>query len=199
MFELSEIWHTSKREGSAFLERVRVYALPDATVWQPGDWADWAIYWKKEHDAVDSRARQHGAGILGEHGHRRLMQMQRFYTEVADILGTLADIVQPRTFEELERYGLADPARDAPRPGSATDNPMGSQVATAATDPRQVLVAVAAQQWPATRDSNDPSRLRRFEEHFPDTYFAIEARQLREAIEAGDGQAVKARRKTEGL
>jgi magnesium transporter len=111
MFELSEIWRTSKQEGNTFLERVRVYALPDARVWQPGDWVDWAIFWKQEHDALENRARQHGASILGEHGHRKLMQMQRFYTQVADILGTLADIVQPRTFEELERYGLADPPR----------------------------------------------------------------------------------------
>jgi len=80
-------------------------------VWQPGDWVDWAIFWKQEHDALENRARQHGVSILGEHGHRKLMQMQRFYTQVADILGTLADIVQPRTFEELERYGLADPPR----------------------------------------------------------------------------------------
>ena len=36
------------------------------------------------------------------------MQMQTFYTQVADILGTLADIVQPRTFEELKRYGFED-------------------------------------------------------------------------------------------
>jgi signal transduction histidine kinase len=32
--------------------------------------------------------------------------MRNFYTQVSDILGTLADIVQPRTFEELERYGF---------------------------------------------------------------------------------------------
>jgi hypothetical protein len=35
--------------------------------------------------------------------------MRNFYTHVADILGTIADIVQPRTFEELERYGFNDP------------------------------------------------------------------------------------------
>jgi hypothetical protein len=111
MFELSEIWRTSKREGSAFLERVRVYALPDAKVSMPGDWVDWAIYWKQEHDALDNRARQYGAAILGQHGHSKLMQMQGFYTQVADILGTLANIVQPRSLEELERYGLDDPPR----------------------------------------------------------------------------------------
>jgi internalin A len=73
------------------------------------DWAGWAVHWKREHDELDALARQHGATILGEHGHHQLMRMQHFYTQVADILGTLADIVQPRTFEELERYGFEDP------------------------------------------------------------------------------------------
>jgi GNAT superfamily N-acetyltransferase len=108
MFELSEIWRTSRQEGGEFLKRVRIYALPDAKIWKPTDWADWAIYWKQEHDDLDGRARQHGATILGAHGHRRLMQMQRFYTQVADILGTLAGIVQPRSFEQLERYGFEE-------------------------------------------------------------------------------------------
>jgi internalin A len=110
MFELSEIWRTSKQEGDAFLSRVRVYALPGTKVSRPEDWADWAIYWRQEHDALDKRAREYGATILGEHGHRKLMEMQRFYTQVPDILGTLADIVQPRSLKELERYGLEDPA-----------------------------------------------------------------------------------------
>ena len=101
MFELSEIWRTSRQEGSEFLRRVRIFALPDAKIWTPLDWSDWAIHWKQEHDVLDSRARQHGAAILGEYGHRRLMQTRRFYSEVPDILGTLADIVQPRTLKEL--------------------------------------------------------------------------------------------------
>jgi internalin A len=87
---------------------VRIFALPDAKIWDPLDWTDWAIYWKKQHDALDSRARKHGAGILGESGQRRLLQMQRFYTQVPDNLGILSDIVQPRTFEELEHYGFDD-------------------------------------------------------------------------------------------
>ena len=61
----------------------------------PDRLADWAIYWKKQHDALDSRAKEHGAAILGEHGHRRLLQMQRFYTQVPDILGTLPTSYSP--------------------------------------------------------------------------------------------------------
>jgi internalin A len=108
MFELSEVWRTSRQEGKAFLERVRIYALPDANIFTPTDWTDWAIHWKQEHDALENRARQHGIVILGELGHRRLTQMRNFYTQVSDILGTLADIVHPRTLKELERYGFND-------------------------------------------------------------------------------------------
>jgi hypothetical protein len=35
--------------------------------------------------------------------------MRNFHTQVFDVLGTLADIVQPLTFEDLERYGFNDP------------------------------------------------------------------------------------------
>jgi internalin A len=108
MFELSEVWRTSKQQGQGFLDRVRIYALPDANVSKPVDWVNWAVHWKREHDELDGIARQHGAALLGEHGYRRLRQMQTFSTQVADILGTVADIVQPRTFEELKRYGFAD-------------------------------------------------------------------------------------------
>ena len=101
MFELSEVWRTSRQEGKAFLERVRIYATPDVKIFRPVDWVDWAIFWKQEHDALEGRAFQHGLAVLGKSGARRLAQMRTFYNQIADILGTFADIVQPRTFDEL--------------------------------------------------------------------------------------------------
>jgi len=106
MFELSEIWRNCRQEGVAFRERVVVWALPDAQVWTPLEWTDWAIHWKQEHAALDNRARDHGADILGESGQRRLMQMQRFWTQVADMLANLADGVQPQTLEDIVAHGL---------------------------------------------------------------------------------------------
>jgi internalin A len=108
MFELSEVWRTSRQEGRVFLERVRIYAMPDVKIFEPTDWADWAIYWKEQHDALEGRAFRHGLAVLGELGSRRLAQMRNFYNQIADILGTFADIVQPRTFDELELYGFDD-------------------------------------------------------------------------------------------
>jgi internalin A len=108
MFELNEIWRNSKQDREVFLQRVRIYALPDTKIWDPIDWTDWAIHWKEKYNELNERARQHGVEILGEPGYRRLRQMQNFYTQVSDILGTLADIVQPRSMDQLREYGFRD-------------------------------------------------------------------------------------------
>lgn len=109
MFELSEVWRQSRQEGRAFLDRVRVYTVEGTRIWGPTDPIDWAIHWKTERDAFEQRAAQHGAAILGEAGQRRLLRMQRFAYEVADILSILTDIRQPRSFEDLKTYGFDDP------------------------------------------------------------------------------------------
>jgi hypothetical protein len=103
MYELSEVWRNSKQDRKTFLEKIRIFALEDANIYKPRDWVNWALHWKKEHDELDSLAREHGASILGSLGHKRLIQMQQFYMHVADILGTIADVVIPRTSDELER------------------------------------------------------------------------------------------------
>jgi internalin A len=110
MFELSEVWRTSKQHKQVFLDRVRVYALPDVDISEPEHWGKWSVHWKHQYDALNAFAHKHDAVRLGEHGFRRLQQMEKFYIQVADILGALADIVQPRTFEELQRYGFGDPS-----------------------------------------------------------------------------------------
>jgi internalin A len=109
MLELREIWIASRQNQRAFLDRVRVYTLPDAKIWRAADRVDHAIYWREEFESLNARAQKHGATILGEDGQRRLMQMQQYYTQVADILAAVADIRQPRTFDELRLYGF-DPS-----------------------------------------------------------------------------------------
>src|ERR1700719_3084289 len=48
------------------------------------------------------------------------------------------------------------------------------------TGDQHSLLAFAAEAWPAVRDCGDPRRLLRFEQHFARTYYAEEARELRE-------------------
>jgi formylglycine-generating enzyme required for sulfatase activity len=55
------------------------------------------------------------------------------------------------------------------------------------------LLALAAQEWPAARDSGDRRRLWRFERQFAGTYYAEQARELREEIEAADRLAAGGR------
>ena len=46
------------------------------------------------------------AANLGERDFAAYRRMGEFYHHVGDILATLADIVQPRSFEELRKYGF---------------------------------------------------------------------------------------------
>jgi internalin A len=51
---------------------------------------------------------ENGSDILGEKDFKRYKLMLDFAHHVGDILHTMADIVQPRSFEELVQYGLSD-------------------------------------------------------------------------------------------
>jgi internalin A len=107
MFELCEIWRTSRQEGPKLLDRVRVYTLGDADIWKPLARAKYAAHWRKEHDDFEAYVRENGGpSILGERDFAAYRRMGEFCRHVGDILATLADIVQPRSFEELKQYGF---------------------------------------------------------------------------------------------
>jgi internalin A len=114
MFELHAVWRTSRQEGDAFLDRVRVYALPDARFDTPALRVGHAVHWKKQHAELEALVREHGSDVVGESDFKRLRLMGAFYRDVSEILATMADIVRPQTFEELARYGLDD------QPGAMT-------------------------------------------------------------------------------
>ncbi|HYF87099.1 leucine-rich repeat domain-containing protein [Azospirillum sp.] len=109
MFELSEIWRTSRFENAAFLDRVRVYVTPDVSLRAAKDRAKWAIHWKKEYDELNEIAQTHGPTALGEDGNAELRRMQTYYLNVADILATMNSILRPGNLEELVQYGFDDP------------------------------------------------------------------------------------------
>ena len=107
MFELSEMWRTSRQEERVLLDRVRVYTLGDADIWKPVARLRYAAHWKKEHDELEAFVRENGGtSLLGEHDFAAFRRMGEFYRHVSDILATFADIVQPRSFEDLVRYGF---------------------------------------------------------------------------------------------
>jgi hypothetical protein len=58
---------------------------------------------------LSAQVHDHGDDIRGQRGYRAVMQMRNFHSQVGTILGTLADIVQPPSFEDLERSEFGDP------------------------------------------------------------------------------------------
>ncbi len=102
-----EIWRTSRQEEARLRERVRVYTLGDADIWEPvATGCRYAGHWRKRYEELEAAVREHGLGALGDRDHAAFRQMREFYSHVGDILATLADIVQPRNFQELVDYGL---------------------------------------------------------------------------------------------
>jgi internalin A len=108
MFELFEVWRNSRADPMEFIERVKVYTLPSAQISTPLDRVQHAIYWKQNYEALDAAVKPHGLGILGEADLRQYKLMQDFTHRVSDILATVADVLQPRSFEHLEKHWLDD-------------------------------------------------------------------------------------------
>ena len=106
MFELSEVWRTSRQEDEEFLKRIRVYTLPCARIWTPLDRTKYAIYWKKQYDEMEDLVKEHGYDILGEQDAHHFRRMKDFCRNVGDMLATVADFLQPRSFDELLQYGF---------------------------------------------------------------------------------------------
>jgi formylglycine-generating enzyme required for sulfatase activity len=149
MFELSEIWRTSRQDGPAFLDRVRLYPLPDANYRTPQDWVQWSVYWKDRHDELDALIKQHGS-VAGAAVYNRLIQTQKFYAQVSDILALLADSVAPRDFEDFMRHGFDDPPTVV-RPRPATVEPASRSPARHPPNPRPSALAPRMAMIPAGR------------------------------------------------
>jgi internalin A len=117
MFELSDVWFQSRLDEAELRHRVRVYALPDVQAATPLQRARLAAYWKTQHDELAALIKEHGAEILATEDFQRFKDMGTFYRHVPDILAALFDTVQPRSFQELERYGFDDPPDPQQGPG----------------------------------------------------------------------------------
>lgn len=66
----------------------------------------YAVYRKQQHDELRDVIAEHGAVILGEEDFRKFKLMQDFAHRVGDILAAMADVLQPRDFEDLVKYRL---------------------------------------------------------------------------------------------
>jgi internalin A len=109
MFELFEIWRNSRQDEEEFLKRCRVFCLDDAQIWNIKGRLYYAKYWKSQHDEIESQIDESGATLLARKDLEQFKLMQDFVTHVGDILAMFANIVQPRSFEDLTTYGFEDP------------------------------------------------------------------------------------------
>jgi internalin A len=109
MYELFEIWRNSRQDKAEFLRRVRIYTLGDAKIWKPVDRVGYAKYWKDQHENLKQAFDEAGLDTLGEEDLRSYKLMLDFAHNVSDILALFANIVQPRTFDDLRAYGFGDP------------------------------------------------------------------------------------------
>jgi internalin A len=103
MFELYEIWRNSRLDDEEFLKRIRIFTLPDATIWTPLERAKWAKHWRHEFKALKEYLDDLGDADLHQY---RLMKA--YWSQIGNILATVADTLQPRTFEELVKYGFGE-------------------------------------------------------------------------------------------
>jgi internalin A len=65
------------------------------------------LHWKREHDEIAVMIREDGGEIIGTQDFERFKLMGAFYRDVPDILATMFDTVQPRSFEQLLEYGFS--------------------------------------------------------------------------------------------
>lgn len=108
IYELYLVWIDSKCDRKEFLRRVRVYALDDAKIGDLAERGRRAKYWKDKLRSVEA-AVEGDTFLFGAAGREELRLMQIFAYHLGDILDALADIRQPRSFEELMKYGFDDP------------------------------------------------------------------------------------------
>ena len=111
MYELWEVWRNARQQGEAFIDVIRVFALPDAKIFTPRDRLLLAAHWKKETEELAALVKEVGPELLGERDGDRLRMMRRFSYDVSDILATIADRVLPRSFEDFEKYGFDEPGK----------------------------------------------------------------------------------------
>ena len=57
---------------------------------------------------MEARVKNGALRSLGELGYRDFKRIERFYTNVGDILTIVADTLQPRSFNDLVDYAFDD-------------------------------------------------------------------------------------------
>jgi hypothetical protein len=106
--QLWALWRYSRDDEADFRRRVRVFALSDARAGSTVERVRLAVHWKTQYDEIAALVKEHAADILDDQDFAQFKLMGDFYRHMPDVLATMFDTVQPRSFEELVQYGFDD-------------------------------------------------------------------------------------------
>jgi internalin A len=96
MSELHYIYERSLGEKGEFLHRIIPLALEDAKIDGWRDRAAHAKYWKREYQDMEANTQD-----LGVEDFRRYRMVQRWHSDIGDILVFIADKLSPRGFDAI--------------------------------------------------------------------------------------------------
>ena len=100
------IWINCRADEEEVLRRIRVFALEDAEIWTPAQRFKCAVYWHTRFQELDELVKEHGPDLLGDKDFRNYKYMKDFANKIGDILATVTDVLQPKTYDEFIEYGL---------------------------------------------------------------------------------------------
>lgn len=104
MFELFDLWRTSRIEKERFLPRIKLYSLLERSAWKAASRVRTAGHWRRERDDLAAAIDEAGVLAASEQDLRDLKLMDQFYSHVSEILALFADIVQFASIEQLAAH-----------------------------------------------------------------------------------------------
>ncbi len=122
MYELHEIWRNNQQDSEKFRRNTRFYPLGCAKIWSIHDRLDYAEFWRSEYQSLKTRIQGPSFDSVSTESFEQHKRMRIFSEHVDQILANVADILQPRSFDELMTYGFAGlPSCQRPAPGAVTN------------------------------------------------------------------------------
>jgi internalin A len=103
MHELFDVWRNCREDGDTFIDRTRVFVLPNAKISTEVERARYVVHW---HNALEEhKALVRGpVPLLSDKGYAELRFMNRFVNETANILQLVQDTLRPRSFDDFVKH-----------------------------------------------------------------------------------------------
>ncbi len=107
MTELYHVYAKARHQDDEFLRRIVPLVQDDARIGTPHERIAHAVYWKDEHDRLDSLIREPGGEVVGVEDFRRFKLIGEFFRHVGDILAYANGVLVSRDRPSPSREGFA--------------------------------------------------------------------------------------------